>query len=176
MRGLYAGSMRSFRFGGPSGRRRGAGRDTGHLRPVGRGPTVRPGARRTRQVVNWLNLGTPLGLVVAVAGGSRIRRGPHGLLLAVGYRRRFPPVANRAMTIGDVVLLGMDEAALARRPALLDHEARHSGQYARWLGPAGFLPAYGLASLWSWWCTGSPALKNRFESRAGLEDGDYCGG
>jgi hypothetical protein len=136
---------------------------------------MRPGARRARQVTNWINLATPLGLAVALAGGARVRRGPHGLLVATGYRRRFPPISGRAMTIGDVVLLGIDEAALARRPALLDHEARHSGQYARWLGPVGFLPAYGLASLWSWWCTGHPALRNHFECVAGLEEGGYCG-
>jgi hypothetical protein len=129
---------------------------------------------RLRQTVNWLNLSTPLGLAVAVVGRARIRRGPHGLLIATGYRYRVPPVHGRAVTIGDVVLLGLDEAGLARRPMLLTHEARHSGQYARWLGPIGFLPAYGLASAWSWWFTGNAALRNHFESKAGLIDGGYC--
>jgi hypothetical protein len=124
--------------------------------------------------VNLLNLSTPLGLALAIAGGARISRGPHGLLIATGYRYRIPPVPGRAITIGDVVLLGLDEAALAARPMLLSHEARHSAQYARWLGPIGFLPAYGLASLWSWWLTGDAALRNHFESRAGLIDGGYC--
>jgi hypothetical protein len=123
--------------------------------------------------VNWINLATPLGLAVALAGRARISRGPHGLLIATGYRWRVPPVRGRAITIGDVVLLGLDEQALARRPRLLAHEARHSGQYARWLGPIGFLPAYGLASLWSWGRTGHPALGNWFETRAGLDDGGY---
>jgi hypothetical protein len=141
---------------------------------VGRGPTARPGVIRLRRTMNWLNLATPLGLLVATAGGARIRSGPHGLLIATGYRYRIPPVRGRAITIGDVVLLGLDEQALARRPMLLTHEARHSGQYARWLGPLGFLPAYGLASAWSWWLTGDAALRNRFESRAGLVDGGYC--
>jgi hypothetical protein len=123
--------------------------------------------------VNWINLATPLGLFVALAGGARIRRGPHGLLIATGYHRRIPPVTGRAITIGDVVLVGLDDAGLARRPDLLAHEARHSAQYARWLGPFGFLPAYGLASLWSWWHTGDPALGNRFETKADLKHGGY---
>jgi hypothetical protein len=123
--------------------------------------------------VNWINLATPLGLAVAMAGGARLRRGPYGLLIATGYRWSVPPVRGRAITIGDVVLLGVDDEALARRPHLLTHEARHSGQYSRWLGPIGFLPAYGLASLWSWWHTGDPALGNRFETKAGLQDGGY---
>ena len=124
--------------------------------------------------MNWMNLSTPLGLMVAKVGGARIRPGPHGLLIATGYRYRIPPVRGRAVTIGDVVLLGLDEAALARRPTLLTHEARHAGQYARWFGPLGFLPAYGLASLWSWWFTGNAALANHFEGHAGLIDGGYC--
>ena len=125
--------------------------------------------------MNWVNLSTPLGLLVARAGGARICPGPHGLLIATGYRYRVPPVHGRAVTIGDVVLLSLDEAALAQRPTLLAHEARHAGQYARWLGPIGFLPAYGLASLWSWWLTGDPALRNHFEGHAGLIEGGYCG-
>ncbi len=123
--------------------------------------------------MNWINLSTPLGLAVARAGQARLERGPHGLLLAWDYRSSLLPVRGRAMTIGDVVLLGIDESALVRRPNLLRHEARHAGQYARWLGPVGFLPAYGIASLYSWCRTGHPALRNHFESRAGLLDGGY---
>lgn len=156
-------------------RRLPGGHGTGHLARPGRGPTTRPALVRLRQVINWVNLATPVGLAIALAGGARIARGPHGLLLATGYRWRVPPVRGRAVTIGDVVLLGLDASALARRPMLLTHEARHSAQYARWFGPLGFWPAYALASLWSWWCTGDAALANRFETRAGLEDGGYVG-
>lgn len=156
----------------PEGRFRGGW--AGRPRPPARGPATRPWAVRLRRAVNWLNLSTPLGLAVAVAGRARISRGPHGLLLARGYRLRVPRVQGRAITIGDVVLLGLDDDALARRPMLLAHEARHSGQYSRWFGPFGFLPAYGLASLWSWWFTGDAALRNHFECGAGLVDGGYC--
>ena len=136
-----------------------------------RPPASTRAAIRTKAVVNWVTLGTPLGLVIALLGGARIRRGPHGLVLAVGYRHW--PVRGRALTIGDVVLIGMDDEALARRPTLLVHEARHSGQYARWFGPLVFFPAYGLASLWSWWVTGDPALRNGFEVAADLVEGGY---
>ncbi|GAB3265856.1 hypothetical protein GCM10027456_49640 [Kineosporia babensis] len=123
--------------------------------------------------MNWINLSTPAGLALAKAGGARIEPGPYGLLLAWEYRSALLPVRGRAMTVGDVVLLGIKESALVRRPHLLRHEARHAGQYARWLGPLGFWPAYGVASLYSWLRTGDPALRNHFESRAGLLDGGY---
>lgn len=123
--------------------------------------------------MNWLNLSTPLGLVLAKTGGADLRPGPYGLILAWNHHSGFLPVRGRAITIGDVVLLGISESALVRRPGLLRHEARHAGQYARWLGPAGFLPGYALASLYSWVRTGSPALRNHFESHAGLVDGGY---
>jgi len=131
---------------------------------------------RVRQVVNVVNLSTPLGIVVAKAGRGRLARGPHGLLLAKGYAARFPAPRAPAVTIGDVVLLRLDERGLANRPQLLDHEARHSVQYAFWLGPFGFLPAYLIASLRSWWLTGDFALRNAFEVHAGLVDGGYVSG
>jgi hypothetical protein len=131
---------------------------------------------RVRQVVNMVNLSTPLGIVVAKAGRGRLARGPHGLLLARGYAARFPAPRAPAVTIGDVVLLRLDERGLANRPQLLDHEARHSVQYAFWLGPFGFLPAYLIASLRSWWVTGDFALRNAFEVHAGLVDGGYVSG
>lgn len=130
-------------------------------------------AVRVRQVVNVLNLSTPLGLLLAIAGRARIERGPRGVLLARGYAARFPAPRAPAVTIGDVVLLRLDDERLARRPRLLDHEARHCTQYAFWLGPFGFLPAYLIASAWSWWHTGDFALANAFERRAGLVDGGY---
>jgi len=123
--------------------------------------------------MNWLNFSTPLGLAVAKAGGARLRPGPYGLILAHDYRGRVLPVAGRAITVGDVVFLGISESALVRRPNLLRHEARHAAQYARWLGPVGFLPGYALAALYSWARTGHPALRNHFESHAGLADGGY---
>jgi hypothetical protein len=128
---------------------------------------------RVRRVVNYLNLATPLGRALARWGRARIEPGPRGILVAKGYARRFPAPHAPAVTVGDVVLLRLDDQTLARRPRLLDHEARHCGQYAYWLGPFGFLPAYLLASGWSWLRTRDFALKNPFEVRAGLEDGGY---
>jgi hypothetical protein len=126
-----------------------------------------------RRVVNIVNLATPVGLVVAKAGRADLGRGPHGLVLAKGFR---PPLKASAMTIGDVVLLRRDDTWLSRHPRLLDHEARHAFQYACWLGPIGFVPAYLACAAWSWWRTGNPALRNAFERRAGLEDGNYLHG
>src|SRR5512144_2195460 len=131
-------------------------------------------AIRVRQVANLINLATPLGLLLAVTGRARFTRGPHGVIVARSYRSPFPAPRAGAVTVGDVVLLRLDDAQLARYPALIDHEARHSAQWACFLGPVGFLPAYLLASAWSWWRCGDFAVRNPFEMRAGLADGGYA--
>ena len=95
---------------------------------------------------------------------------PRGLILAEGYRFGFP-IAG-AFTVGDVIVTASDFDRLgAAQPDLLDHERRHSCQYAV-LGPW-FLPAYGVASAWSWWRAGDPATRNAFERHAGLVSGGY---
>ena len=127
-------------------------------------------ALRVRQVANWANLSTPLGLLVARLGRARTERGPDGLVLARDYRSRVPRAP--AFTVGNVVLVRVDDAGLARRPRLLVHESRHATQYAVCLGPL-LLPLYGLAALWSWLRAGDPATYNVFERLAGLEDGGY---
>lgn len=129
---------------------------------------------RVRQVANLVNLATPLGLLLAWTGRSRFAKGPRGVIVAYGYRSPFPAPRAGAVTVGDVVLLRLDDEQLARMPGLLDHEARHSGQWACFLGPVGFLPAYLLASAWSWWHSGNFAVRNPFEVRAGLVDGGYA--
>jgi hypothetical protein len=131
------------------------------------------GVDRLRQVVNVITLATPLGLLLARLGHARLRPGPHGTIVAAGYRSRFPAPHASAVTVGDVVLLRLDDDQLARRPRLLHHESRHSAQWACLLGVVGFPLAYGLASLWSWLRCRSMALQNVFEVRAGLVDGGY---
>lgn len=128
---------------------------------------------RLRRVVNLVTLGTPLGLLLARAGGARIEPGPGGLLLALDYRSRVPAPRAPAVTVGDVVLLRMDADALAGRPLLLMHEGRHAVQWACWLGPVAFVPAYLVASVWSWLRCRDFALRNGFEVRAGLLEGGY---
>lgn len=125
---------------------------------------------RARQVANAVNLSTVLGLAVARLGGARTSRGPDGLVLGHGYRRRFPKAA--AFTVGNVILTKHDDGYLLARPRLLHHESRHSDQWACWVGLP-FLPAYAVAAAWSYLRTGSPALGNVFERRAGLVDGGY---
>jgi hypothetical protein len=126
-----------------------------------------------RRVANALNLSTPAGLLLAVLGRARLRRGPHGTIVAAGYRSRFPAPRAPAVTVGDVILLRLDDDRLAARPQLLAHEARHSAQWAWLLGIAGFPLAYALATLWSLATVGDTALGNVFERRAGLVTGGY---
>jgi hypothetical protein len=127
-------------------------------------------AQRIRQVVNLINLSTPIGLLIARVARARLAPGPDGLLLAYGYALALP--SNSAFTVGNVVLLRGDESVLERRPTLLAHEARHASQYAVCIGPV-MWPLYALAAGWSWVCTGDPASRNIFERRAGLADGGY---
>ena len=51
-----------------------------------------------RQVVNVVNLSTPLGLLVALAGRARLSRGPDGLLLADGSGSAYPPRPSPSAT------------------------------------------------------------------------------
>lgn len=127
-------------------------------------------AHRVRQIVNWINLSTAFGLIVGLAGRGRFARGPEGLILGRGYRLPIPPAP--AFTVGNVVLLRIDDERLARRPTLLDHESRHATQYAWCLGLP-MLLLYVLASGWSWIRTGDPASRNVFEVRANLKEGGY---
>jgi hypothetical protein len=123
-----------------------------------------------RLVTNVVNLSTPLGLAVALAGGARLRPGGAGLLVARGYR--LPVPSAPAFTIGNVIVLRLDDAALARRPHLLVHEARHATQYACCLGVV-MVPLYVVAAAWSWLRVRDFASHNVFERLAGLEDGGY---
>jgi hypothetical protein len=123
---------------------------------------------RLRQVLNLVNLSTPLGLLVGAAARARFSRGPDGLVLARDVR--LPASTAPAFTIGNVVLLRLDDAALARRPRLLAHEGRHATQYAWCVGPV-MLPLYGLDALWSYLRCRDFASHNPFERLAGLADG-----
>ncbi len=131
-------------------------------------------ARRLRRFVNAFTLATPLGLALARYGRAVVVQGPDGLLLATNYRGFVPAPRAPAVTVGNVVLLRMSAEQAYRRPGLLEHESRHATQWACWLGPLGFLPAYGLASLWSLLRAGNAATRNVFEVRAGLADGGYA--
>lgn len=128
-------------------------------------------AHRARRTANLLNLSTPLGHVLARAGGAGRRPGPYGLVLAEGYRFRFP-VAG-AFTVGDVVVTARTfPELLAVHPDLLAHEERHSRQYALFLGLP-YLPLYTLAMGWSMLRTGDRSSANVFERGAGLLAGGY---
>ncbi|HEV7167029.1 MAG TPA: hypothetical protein VGN49_03575 [Micrococcaceae bacterium] len=126
--------------------------------------------QRLRLAANLLNLSTPLGLLLAAVTRTRLESGPQGLILGTGYRPKLP-VAG-AFTVGNVVVYRADRAYIDARPELLGHEARHSTQYACFLGLP-FLPLYGLCALWSLWRTGDPGSRNPFERHAGLQAGGY---
>lgn len=123
-----------------------------------------------RNVANVANLSTPLGILVALATRSRLRR-VDGLLVAERSRLKLPA---SAMTIGSVVLVPRRSVAeaVARIPGLLEHEGEHAYQYAYCLGLP-FIPAYFLATGWSWLRSGDRATANHFEVQAGLVLGGY---
>ncbi len=134
---------------------------------------TRPSAmERVRNVGNWANLSTPLGLAIARAGGSRIVRGPRGLTLAEGYRLGFPMAG--AFTVGSVVITAHPTwaAAEAAWPGTLEHEEAHTWQWTLCLG-APFLPLYTAAMGWSWLRTGDRSSANAFERAADLALGGY---
>ncbi|MFI6788570.1 hypothetical protein ACIBG4_14700 [Nonomuraea sp. NPDC050383] len=124
------------------------------------------GRYRFRRVANYVNLSTPLGLLISVIGGASRQPGPNGLILAHGYRYRFP-IAG-AFTVGNVVL--------TRRPELDErlvlHEGRHATQWA-WCAGLPMLPLYVVSMLVSVVVCGHQASYNVFERLAGLDDGGY---
>lgn len=125
----------------------------------------------TRQVVNWVNLSTPLGFLIALVGKASVQRSGRGTWLATGYRLRFP-VAN-AFTVGNVIVTGHDADWCAARPAVMRHEDRHCTQYAFCIGPV-MLPLYAICAGISWVLSGNHASYNPFERLANLIDGGYA--
>jgi hypothetical protein len=106
--------------------------------------------------------------LVARSGRARVTAGPDGLILAYGYRFRFP--IARAFTVGNVVLTKYEEGYLAG--SLLKHEDRHASQYMFCVGLP-MLPLYVVAMAASMLICGNRASWNVFERLASLEDGNY---
>jgi hypothetical protein len=133
-------------------------------------PQPHTGWTRWRTVLNWANLSTPLGLLVARLGGATLVRPGRGTYLATGYRLGFP--VGSAFTIGSVITTQHDVAYVRQRPRLLRHEDRHCTQYAVLLGVA-MLPLYLVSAGVSWVVAGDHWSYNPFERLAGLADGNY---
>jgi hypothetical protein len=131
---------------------------------------MRP-AQRLRQIANLLNASTLLGLLLALSAGCDVSKGPHGLLIATGYRWRLPFAG--AFAVGNVVLFRCGPDKVWKQPRLLEHEERHCTQYAWCLGLP-FFPLYFLAVGWSFLRTGNAGSGNVFERLAGLEAGGYA--
>ena len=125
---------------------------------------------RVRTVVNWVNLSTPIGLLLARAGGAQVRRRGRGTWVAGGYRWGFPRAG--AFTVGSVVLSTRSVEELLGREELLRHEDRPCSQYAWCLGPFLLVPYLAAAGL-SWALAGDHSSYNPFERLAGLADGGY---
>jgi hypothetical protein len=125
---------------------------------------------RARQVVNFANGSTLVGLGVAAAGRARLGRGPDGLFTGTGYRLPVPPAP--AFCVGNVIVTRYD--AIDPQSRLFCHEARHATQYA-WCGGVVMVPLYLAAAGLSWVLTGDFGAGNVFERRAGLADGGYAG-
>ena len=125
----------------------------------------------TRTLLTAINGTTGAGLLVALAGGAKIRRGRDGVLVGEGYRLRMPPAT--CFTVGSVIMCRRSAEWLLHedRAELFGHESKHAGQYAV-LGPL-FWPAYWLACGYSWTTTGSWGARNLFEQLAGLAAGGY---
>lgn len=126
---------------------------------------------RVRATANWVNLSTPLGLLVARMGRAQVDALEGGLHLAT--LSTLTPARAGAFTIGSVVITRHDRQWVDQRPRLLLHERRHSCQYAV-CGGLPFLPLYAAAAAWSWWRTADLAAHNPFERTAGLADGGYA--
>ena len=129
-------------------------------------------ADRVRAVAHWVNLSTPLGLLVAGAGRAQLRRGPNRTWIAEQCRGGLPSAG--AFTIGSVVLVpgGRLDDLIRRTPRILDHEQVHVTQWA--LLGLSFLPSYVVALAWSRFRTGTNHGANIFEVRAGLSEGGYA--
>jgi hypothetical protein len=126
----------------------------------------------TRARWNRVNGTTLAGLGLSTATGCRRSPGPAGTTIAAGYPLRVPAAA--CFVVGDVIFCHGD-AEWLRSPAMhrvLEHEVRHTYQYARW-GPL-FWPLYFAGSAWSYALTGNFGVRNRFERNAGLADGGYA--
>lgn len=121
---------------------------------------------RFRRIANLVNLSTPLGMLIAAVGGATRVAGPDGLVIAYGYRYRFP-IAG-AFTVGNVVVTKhhhLDDR-------LITHESRHATQWA-WCVGLPMLPLYLVAMAASVLICGNQASYNPFERLANLEDGGY---
>lgn len=125
---------------------------------------------QVRRAVNWVNLSTPLGLLIGTVGGARLTRGPRGIYVAGEFRLSL--LQANAMTIGSVVISKRAAPWVLERPRLLAHEERHAWQYAVCLGLP-MLPLYVLGAAYSWVVCRNPGTLNPFERLADLADGGY---
>ncbi|SDY09024.1 hypothetical protein SAMN05444365_101631 [Micromonospora pattaloongensis] len=127
------------------------------------------GPQVLRTALTWANGTSVVGLALALAARTALRRGPDGVLLAGGYR--FPAPKQPLFTIGSVIFTRTTAGWLSEHPALVAHESRHVTHYAL-LGPL-YWPVYWAASAYSAALTGDFFSRNVLERHAGLDAGGY---
>jgi hypothetical protein len=128
------------------------------------------GTLRIRTAANLVNGSTVAGVLIALAGRARLRRGSDGLLIAELYR--LPVPAAPAFCVGGVIVTRLSREGLVGAGSLLGHEARHATQYAC-CASLPMVPLYFAAAGISWLLSGDFGSWNIFERRAGLSEGGY---
>lgn len=126
--------------------------------------TQMPALRRVANLVP-----SSVGAGIAFMSGATCASSKSGLLVCGGGS--FNP-GGGGTTFGDVFITTQPTSAVMKDGALLQHETRHSAQWAGW-GVLSFPVAYGLASAYSGATAGDRACGNYFEIDAGLLQGGY---
>ena len=128
-----------------------------------------------RRALNWINLSTACGFLLAKLSHSDRRPTPDGHYLATSYH--WPVPVAGAFTIGDVIFTRSAHSTNSDPYSPLDahvwsHELMHSNQYAWCLGLP-FIPLYFSACAYSYLMSGDIWSYNIFETRANLDAGGY---
>ncbi len=136
----------------------------------------------SRQTVVDLVVAVANGFVTVVtaaanlATGAKVRRDRHLTIICEGGWLSDRGLSN-VFTTGNAINVKTGyEDTFREKPALLEHEWRHSVQWAM-LGPVRFIPLYALSYFASRRISGTQAW-NVFEWTAGFSDGGYddCAG
>ncbi|PZU47808.1 MAG: hypothetical protein DI566_04355, partial [Microbacterium sp.] len=141
------------------------------------GPFVEPATAMTeimqdapiaRKIVN--GPATFIGRLIAKALGASCSTADNGLVVCTSARLN---PGGGGTTVGEVFITTMDEETVMSRDGLLEHEQRHSAQWAGWGGGLLYPAAYAYASALSTVATGEYWKWNFFEWDAGLVKGRY---
>ena len=122
-------------------------------------------------MINWINLSTLLGLLVARIGGTTRHRRGRGTYVCTGYRFGFP-VAG-AFTIGSVIITKHDLDWLSESGQCCSSTRTGTAPSTRSSSDPVMLPLYFVSVGISYLLAGDHSSYNPFERLAGLDDGGY---